>query len=363
MIHIFVGTKAQLIKMMPIVKALDRKGIVYNFINTGQHAALTNDLLKQFDLRQPDVFMRQNQTNINSLLQAVAWTMLHFIQLMFNHKRSCKKIFKDKNGVCLIHGDTLSTLISLFYAKRCGHFVAHIEAGLRSFNLFDPFPEEIIRLITMHFSDILFAPSDWAYNNLLKMGYHRKAINVGANTGMESVFFVLNKTRKQCLQQKPYVIVTIHRVETIYSPSRLMMVAAIIERIARNRRVLFILHEPTRQQLERLDLLLKIKQLYSVEILPIQPYVTFINLISEAEYIVTDGGSIQEECYYLNKPCMVLRSNTERIEGLGENIFHAQFDKSQINRFFDILPTLKRKKINDELSPSGIIIEHLLPWS
>lgn len=363
MIHIFVGTKAQLIKMMPIVKALDRKGINYNFINTGQHAALTSDLIKQFDLRQPDVFMREIHTNINNLFQAMAWTMLHFIQLIFNHKRICRKIFKDKDGICLIHGDTLSTLISLFYAKRCGKLVAHVEAGLRSFKLFDPFPEEIIRLITMYFSNILFAPSDWAFKNLREMGYYKKATNIGANTSIEAVSFAVNRAREQDLPRKPYVIFTIHRVETIYSRLRLMMVIKLIERIARERMVLFLLHEPTRRQLKRFDLLSKVERLTSVETLPLQPYIKFVNLLAGAEYVVTDGGSIQEECYYLNKPCMIIRSNTERIEGLGENVFLADFDEKQIDRFFEILPTLKRKKTNDNFRPSDVIIDHIFPWA
>jgi UDP-N-acetylglucosamine 2-epimerase (non-hydrolysing) len=138
MIHIFVGTKAQFIKMMPIMRELDRRGIVYNFIDSGQHAGLTGGLIQQFGLRKPDVFLRQEYTNINRVAQAIAWTIRHLARLVLRRKSIYREIFKGKNGICLIHGDTLSTVISLLYAKRCRIPVAHVESGLRSFHLFDP---------------------------------------------------------------------------------------------------------------------------------------------------------------------------------------------------------------------------------
>jgi len=363
MIHIFVGTKAQFIKMMPIVRTLEMRQIAYNFIDTGQHASLTGDLTEQFGLRQPDIILRQERTDISTIAQAIRWTIRHLVWLTLKHKLICKKIFKEENGICLIHGDTLTTLISLFYAKRCGLHIAHVEAGLRSFNLFDPFPEEIIRLITMHFSDLLFAPSKWAFENLCKMGYYTKAVNVGANTGIEAIFYALSQAKGKHGPDEPYVVVTIHRVETIYSGLRLKMIADLIERIASKRKVLFVMHEPTRQQLLRFGLLSKIKQLESVELLPLLPYMEFIGLVGGSDFVITDGGSIQEECYYLNKPCMIMRTKTERIEGLGENSFLVEFDQHLIDRFFRILPTLKRKKFKEALNPSDVIVDQLLPWA
>jgi UDP-N-acetylglucosamine 2-epimerase len=284
-------------------------------------------------------------------------------RLTFSPKRIYRKIFKNQGGVCLIHGDTLTTLISLLYAKRCGLSVAHVEAGLRSFNLFDPFPEEIIRLVTMRFSDLLLAPSTWAFQNLCKMGYHAKAVNIGANTGLEIVTIVQDRLTRQRQDNNPYAVVTIHRVETIYSRSRLIKVVDIIERIAQERKVFFILHEPTRQQLVRFNFLSKISQNDAIEILPILPYVEFLGLVVGSDYVVTDGGSVQEECYYLDKPCLILRSKTERIEGVGENVFLSEFDPRQIDRFWELFPILKRKSINQDIRPSDVIIDHLLTWA
>jgi UDP-N-acetylglucosamine 2-epimerase len=362
MIHIFIGTKAQFIKMAPIMQKLNEKGIAYNFIDSGQHAGITGDLIKQFKLRPPDVYLRGKSENIRTIPQALMWSTRNLLQPLLCPKQSFKKIFNDQEGVCLIHGDTLSTLISLFYAKRCRIQVAHVESGLRSYHLLDPFPEEMVRLIAMRFSDILFASSEWSYNNLCKMGYLNKTISAGFNTGMEAVRFALKQVRGKNRPNQPYVVVTIHRMETIYSRTRLKKIVQLIKKISLNYKVLFVLHEPTRQQLLKFEIFSSLSQTSSVEMLPLLPYFEFVDLIAGANFIVTDGGSIQEECYYLNKPCMVMRSKTERLEGLGENVQLIEFNPNQIDSFLENYSSLQREDLKEDISPSEIIIDNLLPW-
>jgi len=362
MIHIFIGTKAQFIKMAPIMQKLNERGIAYNFIDSGQHAGITNDLIKQFGLRPPDVYLRNNSGNIRTIPQALLWSTRSLSLPLFSPKQSLRIIFNNEVGICLIHGDTLSTLISLIYAKRCGLKVAHIESGLRSYHPFEPFPEELVRLVAMRFSDILYASSEWAFNNLCKMGYQNKTINVGLNTGMDAVRFAVKQIRRKNRPKQPYVVVTIHRLETIYSRSRLKMIVELIKRISRRHQVIFVLHEPTKQQLMKFDLLSSLSQSTLVEMLPLLPYIEFVNLIAGADFIVTDGGSIQEECYYLNKPCMVMRSKTERIEGLGENVQLVEFNSNQIKFFLKNYSSFKREEFKEDISPSEIIIDNLSPW-
>jgi UDP-N-acetylglucosamine 2-epimerase len=237
-----------------------------------------------------------------------------------------------------------------------------VESGLRSYDPFDPFPEELVRLVAMRFSDILYASSEWAFNNLCKMGYQNKTINVGYNTGMDAVRFAIKQVRGKNRPKQPYVVVTIHRLETIYSRTRLKMIVKLIKRISRQQQVIFVLHEPTRQQLIKFDLLSSLSHSTSVEILPLVPYIEFVNLIAGANFIVTDGGSIQEECYYLNKPCMVMRSKTERIEGLGENVQLVEFNPIQIEFFLENYSSFKREEFKENISPSEIILDNLSPW-
>jgi UDP-N-acetylglucosamine 2-epimerase len=125
--------------------------------------------------------------------------------------------------------------------------------------------------------------------------------------------------------------------------------------------VIFVLHEPTKQQLMKFDLLSSLSQSTLVEMSPLLPYIEFVDLIAGADFIVTDGGSIQEECYYLNKPCMVMRSKTERIEGLGENVQLVEFSPNQIEYFLENYSSFKREEFKEDISPSEIIVDNLSP--
>ena len=204
MIHVFVGTKAQLIKMAPIMQELDRQAVAYNFINAGQHAALLEELVQQFHLREPDVLLRKERSNINTPFEAASWMIRNLGQLAFRRAWTCQKVFGGQEGICLIHGDTLTTLLSLLYAKRCRQKVAHVEAGLRSYHLLDPFPEELIRLFAMRHSDLLFAPSEWAFENLCRMGYSAKAVYAGGNTGLDAVRYALQCAGGRNRPEEPY---------------------------------------------------------------------------------------------------------------------------------------------------------------
>lgn len=360
MIHIFVGTKAQFIKMAPIMKELDRRGIHYNFIDAGQHGDLTGDLRRQFGLREPDVRLRPVRDNINTLGRAVNWTTKSLGEIVFARREIYQRIFFREPGICLIHGDTLTTLLALLYAKRCGIKVAHIEAGLRSYRLFDPFPEEIIRLIAMRYSDVLFAPSDWAAENLCRMGYREKTVNAGGNTIAEAVRYAVQNLHPDRRPKKPHVVVTVHRVETIFSRRRMTRVVSLLERIADERKVLFVLHDPTRRQLTRFGLDKRLGQHDSIQMLPLQGYFTFVNLLAGADFIVTDGGSIQEESYFLNVPCLIMRTKTERLEGLGQNVVLAGFDEEKIDHFLQTFTALRRTETADDSHPARKIVAHLL---
>ena len=361
MIHIFIGTKAQFIKMAPVMMEMNRRGLPYHLIETGQHAALTADLIEEFGLRGSDTRLRTESTNIATISQAALWTSKTFLHLLSSPEVITGEIFRgESKGICLIHGDTLTTLFSLLYARRCAIPVAHVEAGLRSFRLLDPFPEELIRLAVMRYSDILFAPSDWAMGNLSRMGYGDKSITVRGNTVVDTIRFARARYSGKDRPGEPYVVVTIHRVETLYSSTRMNTVITFLEEIARQRRVLFVLHEPTRKQLERRNLLGRLQRNSRVEMMPLQPYLKFLDLLAGAEFAVTDGGSIQEECYSLNIPCLIMRAKTERMEGLGENAMLAGFSRERFEDFLKALPGLRRRGADDKaVSPSSIIVDHL----
>ena len=154
MIHIVLGTKAQLVKMAPVMVRLREREIPYRFVHTGQHQATMNEMLEEFALKLPDVVLHAGR-DIVSIPQMAVW-MAKILGLCLTRRG---EIFgPEPSGIVLVHGDTFSTLLGALMGRVARLRVGHVESGLRSFDLFHPFPEEITRLLTFRLSDSLYCP-------------------------------------------------------------------------------------------------------------------------------------------------------------------------------------------------------------
>ena len=156
MIHVLIGTKAQYIKTAPLLRLMDEEGVSYRLVDTGQHAAISATMRANLDIREPDVFIG-GQRDVTTIPQAIVWAARLGMRL-FSKAKLRDEIFAGQAGVCVVHGDTPSTLITAAMAKRAGLALAHLESGVRSHRLTHPFPEEIIRLLVMRMGTLLFAP-------------------------------------------------------------------------------------------------------------------------------------------------------------------------------------------------------------
>jgi UDP-N-acetylglucosamine 2-epimerase (non-hydrolysing) len=351
MIHIVIGTKAQLIKMAPVMKALKEMGLDYRFISTGQHRETMDDILLNFGLRPPD-YVLYDGLEISSIPKMATWAIRILWQTLGNRSA----IFcNDKNGIVLVHGDTFSTLIGAIMGRVARLKVGHVESGLRSFNLFHPFPEEIIRLLTFRLSHYLFCPGAWATGNAAR--YAAKKIDTCDNTlsdALRHAVSVIDVSQVE-IPKKSFAVVSLHRFENIYSQFALERIVKIIERIAKKKFLLFILHKPTEKKLREFGLYERLAALDNLELLQRYDYFRFIKLISVADFVVSDGGSNQEECYYLGKSILLLRKATERQEGLGENCVLSSYDPNIIDRFVTGWQNHRRPPRLPEHSPSEII--------
>ena len=359
MIHIIIGTKAQLIKMAPIMKLLGEQGIAYNYISTGQHRETMDDILENFGIKQPD-HMTYSGKDITSVIQMFTWSLRNIVHTF----RNKHKIFSnDTNGIVLVHGDTFSTLLGALMGKIAGLKVGHVESGLRSYNLLHPFPEEITRILTFRLSDYLFAPGDWACSNLQK--YRGAKVNTVNNTLLDSLADALPAIQRVTdidLPDVPFGVVTLHRFENIYSKAVLGRVVSIVERISKSRRLLFILHQPTEIKLRKFGYYQRLADNTQIELRKRYDYFRFIKLIMAAEFIISDGGSNQEECLFLGKPILLLRKATERTEGLNRNCVLSQYDNDIIDAFVADPGRYRYDQIDLKDSPSQAIITHCKPY-
>jgi UDP-N-acetylglucosamine 2-epimerase (non-hydrolysing) len=355
MIHVFLGTKAQLIKMAPVMKLMQEQGIEYNFIFSGQHQETIKDLRENFGIKEPDCILHAG-SDINSIPKMLFWTIKIITKTLINSKNIWKK---DKQGIVLNHGDTFSTLLGSILAKISGQKNAHIESGLRSFNILHPFPEELTRLCVFRLTDIFFAPGDWAAKNLSK--YNGKIINTHNNTLLDALNAQETTKRKLKVEipEEKYAIVSLHRFENIASQKALTKVINNVKNIAKHVRCLFILHSPTKIRLEKTGLLDELQKNQNIELRPRYDYFTFIELVKGSEFVVTDGGSNQEECAYLGKPCLLLRKTTERQEGIGANALISEYSTERIQNFIENYQSFSLKAKTHHATPSEIIVNEL----
>lgn len=358
-VHIVLGTKAQLIKMAPVMIELQKRHIPYRFIFTGQHHETVDELLQNFGIKKPDIVLHEGR-DITGIFQMAGW----MAKILWKIVRDRKTIFGediDLRDVVLTHGDTFSTLLGALMGRFAGIQVAHVESGLRSFHIFHPFPEELTRLAVFRLSDMYFCPGEWAVQNL--EAYRGVKVNTQVNTLYDALQLIKTLPSNLSLEipQEPFCVFSIHRFENIFKRDQLELILGYLRLIAQQMRVLFILHPPTAQQLKQFGLMDSLESMPNIELRPRYNYTDFIRLVSQGEFLVTDGGSNQEECSYLGKPCLLMRKATERQEGLGESVVLSEYKEEVIRDFLLHYDRYRREPLSLSVSPSERIIQTLYP--
>lgn len=360
MIYFLIGTKAQLIKMFPLMVHLQKAGIPFRYIDTVQHGPLCENLRKKLALPEPDHFLCEPGTQIEGIAEASWWALRITLRGIFDRR----KIF-PKKGVVLVHGDTLSTLVGLIIGRLGGNTVCHVEAGERTHRLLRPFPEEIIRRIVDRFSDLLLACGERQHRNIQEAGIRRRAVNLGHNTLLDAVLAVAHMNDvpgddTDSSRGDGHVLISIHRFETITSRSRMTFLVDAIERLCKTNRVVFGIHPPTRHKLISFGLMPRLERLVNLQRRSLFDYPDFIRAMSTSKFILTDGGGPQEESYYLGVPCLLLRSETERIH---PNVYMADWSLEKVDWFDENCARFRRAPLITDFSPAAQAIQEILQHS
>jgi UDP-N-acetylglucosamine 2-epimerase (non-hydrolysing) len=338
MIHVVIGTKAQLVKMAPVLVELKSRNLNYNFIFTGQHQETMEALRGNFNLADPDITLHSGK-DITSIPSMLIW----IIRILWQTLTNRKKIFKgDKNGVVLVHGDTFST---------------------RSFDFFHPFPEELTRVLTFYLTDIYFCPGATATANVSK--FSGLKINTEFNTLIDS----LEAARKNFdnlvvdVPAEKFCVVTTHRFENIFNKKVLEHNLTLILLAADKLKTIFIMHPITEQRLKLHGLLDALKQHPNIECRPRYDYFRFMKLVYFCEFLISDGGSNQEECWFMGKPCLLLRKVTEHPEGLDTNVVVSKYSTEIVQEFINNYEKHISEPLLGVVSPSKKIIDSLLGYA
>lgn len=313
-----IGTRPEAIKLAPVIKELKRRqaaapssDLQVDIVLTGQHKEILYTALDDFAIR-PDIdlaLMTQNQS-----LSGLTARLLEGVDRYLN---------EHAPDWVIAQGDTTTVMASslaAYYQRIC---FAHVEAGLRSHDLYRPFPEEVNRKIAAIAATLHFAPTEDARKNLLLEGIGHKKIMVVGNTIVDAVQEISRlfsggpangSLEQEGLQKKRLILLTCHRRESFGKP--LQNICKAIKKVAashKNCRIVFPVHPNPNVRSVVFQELAGIDGIVLTE--PLR-YAPFVNLMRESSAIITDSGGIQEEATTLNKPLLILRNETERPEAL-----------------------------------------------
>lgn len=299
-----VGARPQFIKASPVSKALRQAEHQEFMIHTGQHYdyEMSRVFFDEMELPEPDVNLEVGSGSHGKQ----TGEMLIQIENV---------LLAEKPGCVLVYGDTNSTLAGALAAVKLHIPVAHVEAGLRSFNR--EMPEEHNRVLADHMSDLLFCPTKTAVKNLEHEGITRGVHLVG-DVMYDSILHNIKLAEQNSdvldrLQLKPgcYALATVHRAENTNHPDKLRNIIQALALINEETRVIFPVHPRTKQYLRNSEL--KIQNL-KLKIIDPVPYLDMLLLEKNAHVILTDSGGVQKEAYWFKVPCVTLRDETEWIE-------------------------------------------------
>jgi UDP-GlcNAc3NAcA epimerase len=298
-----IGARPQFIKAATVSRVLKEKGIPEIIVHTGQHfdENMSDIFFKEMDIPQPDYFL-----NISGLSHgAMTGQMIEKIEGVLQ---------KEKPDVVVVYGDTNSTLAGALAAVKLHIPVAHIEAGLRSFNM--RMPEEINRILTDRVSSKLFCPTETAVKNLAAEGYESMNCEIirSGDVMYDAALYYSEKSSgyhtlgRLNLREGDFVLSTIHRAENTDDLNNLREIISALNGLHSQLRVVLPLHPRTRKILERE----KIK----VDFTLLDPlgYFDMLNLIKGCRLVLTDSGGLQKEAYFFKKFCVTMRDQTEWVE-------------------------------------------------
>lgn len=303
------GTRPEAIKMAPLVKEIEKNSDKLESIVcvTAQHRDMLDSVLELFEIK-PDFDLDIMKVNQN------LWSLTSDVLL-----KTKEVIGKVKPDIVLVHGDTttsMATALSAFYAKIP---VGHVEAGLRTFDKYYPFPEEINRVFTDSICTYFFAPTDKSCENLKKAGVDKNYIYKTGNTVIDALFYTLENhpeagNEVKINPENKLILMTSHRRENFGEPIKNIChaVSELVDKY-KNIEVVYPVHPNPNVQKPVFELLQGKERIHLIK--PLE-YAEFSGMMKRSHIILTDSGGVQEEAPSLGKPVLVLRDTTERPEAV-----------------------------------------------
>jgi UDP-N-acetylglucosamine 2-epimerase (non-hydrolysing) len=357
-ITLVAGTRPNFVKISPLIHTIQKQkelgvSIDFNLVHTGQHydTSMSDSFFRQLNIPQPTINL---EVGSGTQAEQTGNIMLGFEKFLTN----------NPTDLVLVVGDVTSTMACAIVAKKLNLQLAHVEGGIRSYDM--SMPEEINRKVTDSITDLFFTTSSVATKNLLNEGIREDQIFFVGNVMIDSL--LKNKPffkepsffQNQGIASKEYFTLTLHRPSNVDNPDNLNMILKTIQENSNGKKIIFPIHPRTQKIIEQHSI--NVEQIICV---PPLSYLEFNYLVSNSFAVITDSGGITEETTVMGIPCLTLRNNTERPETVttGTNVLVGTSTDNLI-KYLSILQEGKWKKGGiPELwdgNASNRIINHLL---
>jgi len=305
-VMLVVGARPNFIKVAPLMEEFKRNPKIEPIlVHTGQHYdfELSKSFFDDLEIPEPKINL---EVGSHPYKEQISRIMQRF-ELV---------VLKEKPELIIVFGDVNSTLGCSVVASKLGIKIAHVEAGLRSFNW--TMPEEINRVVTDRFSDILFTTEKSGNENLIRECTDKSNIYFVGNIMIDALVNNLEKIKKNKvleefgLKSKEYCVVTLHRPENVDNKEKLCKLLGMLEGIQSEINILFPMHPRTAKRIKEFKLTDRIQEMKNLKVKEPISYPRFVKAVMDSKFVMTDSGGIQEESTFLGVPCLTLREETER---------------------------------------------------
>ncbi len=347
------GTTGELIKLYPIIRALEDMGIRPQLWCTAQQIEELPKAIESLGISTPIEWLTHGHRghSLRSKTDVLHWLGRVSLRLATRFRRIRRT---SRTGAFIVHGDTMTTAIAALFGRLGGGRVVHVEAGMRSGDIRNPFPEELSRRFVARVSDINYAPGAVPVGHL--NGCRGDVIDTKLNTVVDALLLAQETDPKA--QTERFGLVSLHRSELYENESAFREILDVLALHARGNKLVFIDHPVTVERIHELglDALLSSPNIHRVEKLD---YFDFIALLSRASYVVTDSGGLQQECEITGHPCAVHRAVTESNWKLDRNIVLSRLDCNVVAEFLKNPDAYRSSTTSITDSPTDIIISDL----
>ncbi|MBI5449596.1 UDP-N-acetylglucosamine 2-epimerase [Candidatus Gottesmanbacteria bacterium] len=352
MIYILIGTKGQFMKTFPVMQGLDKRRVPYQFIHICQHYHIIENTRKRLGIRKPDIYLTMKKRDLANIWELLCWAP----HVLWN----ARKLPITKHDYVLIHGDAESTILGFLIAKWFGARIVHLESGIRSWNFFEPFPEEITRTVVSRYSDISFCPYQRDADTIKRK---QSIFITNGNTALDSARLALQRPPSNKIKQffgKKYVLITFHRKENLFNKERLHRIIRILEEILRRGFiVIWPIHTNTVFELKKQGVwqtILELKRKFPLVTSYLFDYVDFMHAVRHSQFVASDSGGLQTETFVLNTPMLILREVIEQDIGIGETAYLSKLEMRRVVWFLNSYRRLRRHK-QVTSRPSDVVVD------